>query len=64
MNDANTTPDSGPSSYPDDSGPYDAAADAAAEPADDGKVFTADQGADHDSPHDDDALDQSEGLAR
>ena len=64
MSDANTTPDSGPTSYPDDEhGPYDAAADAAAAPADDGKVFTADDGEDHDGD-DRDALDQSEGLAR
>ncbi|MFF7294163.1 hypothetical protein ACFY9N_16660 [Microbacterium sp. NPDC008134] len=64
MSDASTTADQGPSSYPDDErGPYDAAADAAAEPAADGKVFTADDGEDHDAD-DRDALDQSEGLAR
>ncbi|MFK3835415.1 MULTISPECIES: hypothetical protein [Microbacterium] len=57
---------SDPKAYPDDSGPYDAAADAAAEPADDGKVFTADEGSDHGAPHDgeQDPLDQSDSLER
>ncbi|KJQ56124.1 hypothetical protein [Microbacterium sp. SA39] len=38
-----------PLSYPEDSGPFDAAAEAAAETPGDDKVFTADDGIDHEA---------------
>lgn len=53
----------GPSAYPDQRSPYDAAADAAAEPANDDKVFTPDDGEDA-GPDDTDGLDQSPSLRR
>jgi hypothetical protein len=52
-----------PLSYPDDHGPFDAAAEAEAETPEDDKVFTADDDAHHEDD-DSDALDQSDGLAR
>ncbi|MDQ0728332.1 hypothetical protein [Microbacterium sp. W4I20] len=36
-----------PQTYPEDSGPFDAAAEAAVETPQDEKVFTADDGVDH-----------------
>lgn len=53
----------GPSAYPDQRSPYDAAADAAAEPANDDRVFTPDDGEDA-GPDDTDGLDQSPSLRR